>query len=85
MGTNDLHATHNHNGGFIVDEHGDVRKDLGPHIFVTPIAAAQLDDEWNVLGLRGTGSVDYSINGVVDRSMPSGWLACLPSRIPAFF
>jgi alkylation response protein AidB-like acyl-CoA dehydrogenase len=60
-GSGILHATHTHNGGFIVDEHGELRKELGPHIFVTPIAAAQLDHEWNVLGLRGTGSVDYAI------------------------
>jgi alkylation response protein AidB-like acyl-CoA dehydrogenase len=56
------HASYTHNGGFIVDEHGEVRKDLGHHIFVTPIDAATLDDDWNVLGLRGTGSVDYAID-----------------------
>ena len=64
-GSGILHARYTHNGGFIVDEHGEVRKDLGPHIFVAPIAAATLDDEWDVLGLRGTGSVDYEIAGCV--------------------
>jgi alkylation response protein AidB-like acyl-CoA dehydrogenase len=62
-GSGILHASYTHNGGFIVDEHGEVRRDLGPHIFVAPIAAATLDHEWNVLGLRGTGSVDYAIEG----------------------
>ncbi|HKP58516.1 MAG TPA: acyl-CoA dehydrogenase family protein [Polyangiales bacterium] len=56
------HASYTHNGGFIVDERGELRKDLGHHIFVTPIDAATLDDEWNVIGLRGTGSVDYAID-----------------------
>ena len=59
------HATHTHNGGFIVDANGELRRDLGHHIFVTPIAAATLDDEWDVLGLRGTGSVDYAIERCV--------------------
>jgi hypothetical protein len=60
-GSGILHATHTHNGGFIVADDGEVRRDLGHHIFVTPIAAATLDAEWDVLGLRGTGSVDYAI------------------------
>ncbi len=64
------HATHTHNGGFIVDDTGELRRDLGHHIFVTPIAAATLDDEWDVLGLRGTGSVDYAIDRCV---LPPGF------------
>ncbi|MGE3075460.1 MAG: hypothetical protein AB7N24_17225 [Dehalococcoidia bacterium] len=58
------HATHTHNGGLILDAGGAVRKDLGHHIFVAPIEATALDTEWDVLGLRGTGSVDYSIDDV---------------------
>jgi len=64
------HATHTHNGGFIVDQHGEIRRDLGHHIFVTPIAAATLDDAWDVIGLRGTGSVDYAIERCV---LPDGY------------
>jgi alkylation response protein AidB-like acyl-CoA dehydrogenase len=61
-GSGILHATHTHNGGFIIDPSGEVRSDLGHNIFVAPIAAAVLDTEWNVLGLRGTASVDYAID-----------------------
>ena len=64
------HANYTHNGGFIVDETGEVRRDLGHHIFIAPITAATLDDQWNVLGLRGTGSVDYAIDRCV---LPCGF------------
>ncbi|MCK9494307.1 MAG: hypothetical protein M0R75_02270 [Dehalococcoidia bacterium] len=64
------HATHTHNGALILDPDGEVRSDLGPHIFVTPIEAATLDDQWDVLGLRGTGSVDYAIE---DCFLPDGF------------
>ncbi|MEZ5375157.1 MAG: hypothetical protein R2733_01505 [Acidimicrobiales bacterium] len=64
------HATHLHNGGFIIDEQGTVRDDLGHHIFVAPIEAATLDDEWDVIGLRGSGSVDYTIDGAF---IPTGY------------
>ncbi|MDD9943147.1 MAG: acyl-CoA dehydrogenase family protein [Myxococcales bacterium] len=64
-GSGILHASFTHNGGFMVDAAGEIRRDLGPHIFVAPIGEAQLEDEWNVLGLRGTGSVDYEIAGCV--------------------
>lgn len=64
-GSGILHASYTHNGGLIVDAHGEARRDLGHHIFVAPISAAVLDDEWNVLGLRGTGSVDYAIERCV--------------------
>src|SRR5262245_9263771 len=69
-GSGILHATYTHNGGLIVDGYGEVRRELGPHIFVAPISAATLDDEWNVLGLRGTGSVDYAIERCV---LPQGY------------
>jgi len=68
-GSGICHATHTHNGGVVVDADGSVRKDLGNHIFVAPIEAATLDDEWDVLGLRGTGSVDYAI---ADCFLPAG-------------
>jgi alkylation response protein AidB-like acyl-CoA dehydrogenase len=35
-----------------------------PMIFVLPVEQAELIDNWDVLGLRGTGSIDYVIDGV---------------------
>src|SRR5262245_30529114 len=64
------HATYTHNGGFIVDERGELRRDLGHHIFIAPIDAATLDEDWDVIGLRGTGSVDYAIERCV---LPFGY------------
>jgi alkylation response protein AidB-like acyl-CoA dehydrogenase len=34
-----------------------------PLIFVLPVERAELVDNWDVLGLRGTGSIDYVIDG----------------------
>ena len=35
-----------------------------PRIFVLPVAEATLIDNWDVLGLRATGSIDYRIDNV---------------------
>jgi alkylation response protein AidB-like acyl-CoA dehydrogenase len=35
-----------------------------PRIFVLPVEQATLIDNWDVLGLRGTGSIDYRIDNV---------------------
>jgi alkylation response protein AidB-like acyl-CoA dehydrogenase len=35
-----------------------------PRIFVLPVQQATLIDNWDVLGLRGTGSIDYTIDNV---------------------
>jgi len=35
-----------------------------PRIFVLPVEEATLVDNWDVLGLRGTGSIDYTIDDV---------------------
>jgi alkylation response protein AidB-like acyl-CoA dehydrogenase len=52
------HGTHIHTLA-IIEETGE------PRIFVLPVDQAQLDlDSWDVLGLRGTGSVDYTIRDV---------------------
>jgi alkylation response protein AidB-like acyl-CoA dehydrogenase len=60
-----LHSDHIHTGG-IVYENGKPRIDPATgepefRIFVVPIAAAVLRGNWDVLGLRATGSVDYTI------------------------
>ena len=51
------HSTHIHTLG-IIDGTGE------PRIFVLPVERATLIDNWDVLGLRGTGSIDYRIDDV---------------------
>ena len=57
------HSSHVHSLG-IIEETGE------PRIFVTPIEAVNLIDNWDVMGLRGTGSIDYTIESVF---VPNGW------------
>ena len=51
------HATHIHTLG-IIEETGE------PRIFVLPVEKATLIENWDVIGLRGTGSIDYTIDRV---------------------
>src|SRR4029077_15511885 len=51
------HGTHIHTLG-VIEGTGE------PRIFVLPVGQAPLIDNWNVLGLRATGSIDYSIESV---------------------
>ncbi len=51
------HGSHIHSLG-IIQETGE------PRIFVTPVGDATLIDNWDVLGLRGTGSIDYTMHDV---------------------
>ena len=51
------HATHIHTLGLIQGTNE-------PRIFVLPVEQATLIDNWDVLGLRATGSIDYRINDV---------------------
>lgn len=51
------HATHIHTLG-IIDGTGE------PRIFVLPVGKATLVDNWDVLGLRATGSIDYTTDKV---------------------
>jgi len=51
------HATHIHTLG-VVEGTGE------PRIFVLPVERATLVDNWDVLGLRATGSIDYRIDSV---------------------
>jgi alkylation response protein AidB-like acyl-CoA dehydrogenase len=51
------HATHIHTLG-VIEGTGE------PRIFVLPVGQATLIDNWDVLGLRATGSIDYRIDDV---------------------
>ena len=51
------HGTHIHTLG-VIQGTGE------PRIFVLPVERATLVDNWDVLGLRGTGSIDYTIDAV---------------------
>jgi alkylation response protein AidB-like acyl-CoA dehydrogenase len=57
------HGTHIHTLG-IIEETGE------PRIFVLPVEQATLIDNWDVMGLRGTGSIDYTIEDVY---VPEGY------------
>jgi alkylation response protein AidB-like acyl-CoA dehydrogenase len=50
------HGTHIHTLG-LIEGRNEAR------IFVLPVHKAKLIDNWDVLGLRATGSIDYTIDG----------------------
>jgi alkylation response protein AidB-like acyl-CoA dehydrogenase len=66
------HSSHVHSLG-IIEETGE------PRIFVTPIDAVNLIDNWDVLGLRGTGSIDYTMDSVF---VPDGWSHFAVTTVP---
>ncbi len=58
-----LHGTHIHTLA-IIEGTGE------PRIFVLPVEKAKLLGNWDVIGLRGTGSIDYTIDNAY---VPDGW------------
>jgi alkylation response protein AidB-like acyl-CoA dehydrogenase len=80
FGSGLLHSTHTHSLAIIADT-GEAR------IFVAPIEQADLQlDSWNVMGLRGTGSVDYTMDGVfVPEAYTHGAFVTQPMRGGAIF
>jgi len=73
------HGTHIHTLG-VVQGTGE------PRIFVLPVGQVTLVDNWDVLGLRATGSIDYVIDSVF---VPEGYshfaLAETPKRGGALY
>jgi alkylation response protein AidB-like acyl-CoA dehydrogenase len=57
------HGTHIHTLG-IIEGTGE------PRIFVLPVERATLIENWDVMGLRGTGSIDYTIENAF---VPEGY------------
>lgn len=61
------HATHVH-AGAMVHENGAVRLDANGfpemRLLIVPRDQVDFGDNWDVMGLRGTGSIDYAITDV---------------------
>ena len=82
-GSGVLHAQYIHTGG-IVYEGGAPRIDpvTGEpefRVFLVPVEAAVMKGNWDVLGLRATGSVDYSITDVF---VPEDYTHLQHTKIP---
>jgi alkylation response protein AidB-like acyl-CoA dehydrogenase len=72
-GSGTKHAAYIHSGAVILENGTPRRTPAGEpeiRIFVTPRQDAALADNWDVLGLRATGSVDYTIT---DLFVPEGF------------
>jgi alkylation response protein AidB-like acyl-CoA dehydrogenase len=66
------HATHIHTLG-IISTTGE------PRIFVLPVDKATFIENWDVLGLRGTGSIDYTID---DAFVPDAYTHFAVTDVP---
>ena len=67
-GSGVLHADYIHTGAMVF-ENGVQRHLPGTHVpevrtFIVPVEKAQLKGNWDVLGLRATGSIDYAMSDV---------------------
>ena len=81
-GSGILHATHLHTGAMIIDggkPRRNARGNVEVHIFAPPASTADVKQNWDVLGLRGTASVDYSIKDIV---LPAGYAFPVDQRVP---
>jgi alkylation response protein AidB-like acyl-CoA dehydrogenase len=81
-GSGVTHTTHLHSAGIVCDERGPRPGNHGGpevRIFVTPTERATLGGNWDVLGLRATASVDYSMESVF---VPAGFTHLAPTEAP---
>jgi alkylation response protein AidB-like acyl-CoA dehydrogenase len=81
-GSGILHATHLHTGAVIIEDgkpRRNARGNVEVHIFAPPVSAADVKQNWDVLGLRGTASVDYDIKEIV---LPAGYAFPVDQRVP---
>lgn len=62
------HADYIHSGALVIEKNGQPRLGKGgmpePRVMVVPRDQVQFGDNWDVMGLRGTGSIDYSCENV---------------------
>lgn len=78
-----LHSAYFHTGA-VVTENGKPRMVPGTQIpdiriFIVPIAKGELRGNWDVMGLRATGSVDYAITDVY---VPEEYTHALQANVP---
>lgn len=78
-----LHADYIHTGG-VVTENGEPRmmpgtKNPDIRIFVVPVSEAKFLGNWDTLGLRATGSIDYSLTDVF---VPEDFTHIQSSKLP---
>ena len=66
------HGTHIHTLG-VIEGTGE------PRIFVLPVEEVELIDNWDVMGLRATGSIDYKIDGAF---VPEGYTHFAVTQTP---
>ncbi len=66
------HGTHIHTLG-VIEGTGE------PRIFVLPVEQAKLIDNWDVMGLRATGSIDYTIDAAF---VPEGYTHFAVTQTP---
>jgi alkylation response protein AidB-like acyl-CoA dehydrogenase len=79
FGSGIKHAQWTHNGG-LVQETGELR------ILIAPRSEAELAENWDVMGLRATGSIDYSMRDVhVPASFTQSAIAVKPLRGGSYY
>lgn len=84
------HATYSHSAALVDDGTGKPAKDEKGDIIVlcahAPVAEHGLLGNWDVLGLRGTGSIDYDAKDVfIPDDMVFPILTAEPQRLKEFF
>lgn len=63
------HADYVHTGALVLDRSGSIRMGQNcipeARIFIVPREKFAFGENWDVIGLRATGSIDYSASGVI--------------------